>query len=341
MTTIKITHTRSDGTLVHGTVRGDGSAAILKQRAYGPHMALAFRWSRHLGCWFLPHSRDKEASRRSIDALAEQLRTAGFTVTTEVNEDERRSFADAEADRTERAQGRAERFDGYADRAAQNADALSEKARSMAGRIPFGQPILVGHHSEQRDRNYRERIHRTQGKAIAEGDRAEHWSRRQEAAANWERFRKNPGTTLRRIARLEADERMWLRVLDGDTSKGWHVVAPEQRAEVERRLEEVREQLAYWREVVAEAERNGFKVWSRADFTKGDYVRYGNRWYQVLRVNPKTVTVPSILNVHQAVVTRENSTFGDMTHTLPYDKISGRRSAEEMTEKLPQQPETH
>jgi hypothetical protein len=29
----------------------------------------------------------------------------------------------------------------------------------MADAIPFGQPILVGHHSERRDRNYRGRIH--------------------------------------------------------------------------------------------------------------------------------------------------------------------------------------
>ena len=34
-----------------------------------------------------------------------------------------------------------------------------EKAHNMASVIPFGQPILVGHHSERRDRNYRNKIH--------------------------------------------------------------------------------------------------------------------------------------------------------------------------------------
>lgn len=31
-------------------------------------------------------------------------------------------------------------------------------ASKMAEVIPFGQPILVGHHSERRDRNYRSKI---------------------------------------------------------------------------------------------------------------------------------------------------------------------------------------
>lgn len=34
----------------------------------------------------------------------------------------------------------------------------SEAATKMASVIPFGQPILIGHHSESRDRNYRKKI---------------------------------------------------------------------------------------------------------------------------------------------------------------------------------------
>ena len=41
-----------------------------------------------------------------------------------------------------------------------DADRLHTDARDMASIIPFGQPILVGHHSEKRDRNYRGRIHK-------------------------------------------------------------------------------------------------------------------------------------------------------------------------------------
>lgn len=45
---------------------------------------------------------------------------------------------------------------------------IGDGARDMAVQTPFGQPILVGHHSENRDRNFRDRIHNTFGKAFAE-----------------------------------------------------------------------------------------------------------------------------------------------------------------------------
>ncbi|MBD4157523.1 DUF3560 domain-containing protein, partial [Xanthomonas citri pv. citri] len=47
-------------------------------------------------------------------------------------------------------EARRERLLTRAQEANKNADSLHKKARSMAGAIPFGQPILVGHHSESR-----------------------------------------------------------------------------------------------------------------------------------------------------------------------------------------------
>ncbi|HDY6823612.1 TPA: DUF3560 domain-containing protein, partial [Pseudomonas aeruginosa] len=64
------------------------------------------------------------------------------------------------ADRRERLQERAAKFSG-------ESGALYQRAKTMASAIPFGQPILVGHHSEGRDRRYRDRIHSTYGKAFA------------------------------------------------------------------------------------------------------------------------------------------------------------------------------
>lgn len=52
------------------------------------------------------------------------------------------------------------------------------RAKTMASAIPFDQPILVGHHSEGRDRNYRGRIHGTFGKAFALSDKAEHYAQK-------------------------------------------------------------------------------------------------------------------------------------------------------------------
>jgi len=54
-------------------------------------------------------------------------------------------------------------------------DRLYNSAKEMADNIPFGQPILVGHHSENRDRNYRNKIHNTFGKAFEKSDKAQYY----------------------------------------------------------------------------------------------------------------------------------------------------------------------
>jgi hypothetical protein len=41
------------------------------------------------------------------------------------------------------------------------------QARKMASVIPFGQPILVGHHSEKGDRRFRDKIHNNYGKGFS------------------------------------------------------------------------------------------------------------------------------------------------------------------------------
>lgn len=55
---------------------------------------------------------------------------------------------------------RRERLEAAAERADRLSAAMYKSAKAAADVIPFGQPILVGHHSEQRDRNYRARFNR-------------------------------------------------------------------------------------------------------------------------------------------------------------------------------------
>ena len=78
-------------------------------------------------------------------------------------------------------QKQADRRERYAERAARlrkEAEGTNKRAREMASVIPFGQPILIGHHSERADRNYRKRIRRTYEKAGELADKAEHYERR-------------------------------------------------------------------------------------------------------------------------------------------------------------------
>jgi hypothetical protein len=73
------------------------------------------------------------------------------------------------------------RFEERAAKANAESANTYKRARSMGESIPFGQPILIGHHSEQRDRNFRNHIHNTYGKAFALQDKASHYADKAES----------------------------------------------------------------------------------------------------------------------------------------------------------------
>lgn len=72
-------------------------------------------------------------------------------------------------------EARKQRMLNLADRMQSASDAAYKRARDMASVIPMGQPILVGHHSEKRDRNYRARIWRTQDRCLELQRKAEYF----------------------------------------------------------------------------------------------------------------------------------------------------------------------
>lgn len=55
-------------------------------------------------------------------------------------------------------EARRDRLQARADRLTREGEGRIARGRDMASIIPFGQPILVGHHSEKRDRSYRAKI---------------------------------------------------------------------------------------------------------------------------------------------------------------------------------------
>lgn len=328
--TIEITHTRREGTLIRGTSAGDEASAVLRARHYPSGYTVLARFSRKLDCWYLPHSRDKQTSEGMLDALAARLRTAGFEVTVTIDEDTRRTFAEAEAERVQQARVRAERSSKRAERAAARSAERREMAHGLAAAIPFGQPILVGHHSERRARRDQERIHTDMGKAIAEGERAAHWAGKAAAAGSYEEFRNAPRRTLRRLETLRAALRHVERRQKSESAGG----NPETVAELQRRHKELTEEIGFWKEVIEEAKADGFKVWGPADFSVGDFARVRGRWFEVLGVNPKSVTVPSFLSVRSEVITAANASFGGRTRTVRYDEVFGRMEAEEIAQLL-------
>jgi len=151
---ITIRHTHADGTLIEGSRKGDGVYQVLK----GMHDN--WRYFPSIEQIGIGHSRDRLANTHKINRAAEALRAAGHEVTVEVDEGDRRSFAEAEQDRYDRADDRADRMAGYATNAAARSDAAYQGARQIMDSIPMGQPVLLGHHSQRRHERDLERIDR-------------------------------------------------------------------------------------------------------------------------------------------------------------------------------------
>lgn len=84
----------------------------------------------------------------------------------------------------ERKQNRLEAYQNLAAKNESLSTSLWKQSDKMASVIPMGQPILVGHHSEKRDRNYRAKIHNTMAKSIEAGKKAKYYEDRAETLLN-------------------------------------------------------------------------------------------------------------------------------------------------------------
>lgn len=276
--TITITHD-AERTTADGTTRGDHAGQILK-RAGG------FMWSRNTNAWVLNRTWHYATRDQKVRAAVAALEAAGIPVTVERDDQPAvttaADVAAQEADRAARADRRADYFERKAERTAAEADAGFARARELASIIPLGQPILIGHHSESRDRNYRAKINRTDDRALAAHKESEDAARRAQSAATSQAHRESMPATLKRIGRLETEARDLGRRIAGAST-------PEYAERIGVMATENAAQLAYWRQHVADLEAAGVKVWTRTDFKPGDYALCRGRWLRVVKVNPKTL----------------------------------------------------
>jgi hypothetical protein len=156
---ITIEHSHAEGTLVHGTDRGDGTNGVIKATRDG------WKFSRNIGvdgAWYLPRSRDRRPDLGRIDRLAAALRAGGYQVEVSVD-DNPRTTAEVEADHAQRVAGRTERYGELADARHTRGTARLDEVRQARARIPLGQPV-----HDARDANYRERLNRREDSARAE-----------------------------------------------------------------------------------------------------------------------------------------------------------------------------
>lgn len=107
-----------------------------------------------------------------------------------------------------RQQARKERLEAAADRARSESQARFDLAGRMADVIPLGQPILVGHHSEKRDRRYRERIARNMDKGVEASKRADDLGRRAASVGSGGVSSDDPDAVVKLRAQLQECERL-------------------------------------------------------------------------------------------------------------------------------------
>lgn len=106
-------------------------------------------------------------------------------------------------------QERVERYEDRATDARQESQQLGEQARRMADVIPFGQPILVGHHSERRDRNYRGRIDSKFRASWEAQEKAKHYEHKAAAAArNDSVYADDPNADNKLARKIEEAEKL-------------------------------------------------------------------------------------------------------------------------------------
>lgn len=315
---LTITHNHAEGTQIDGTRRGDGTNEILK--------ATGWRWSRTLGSWYLPHTRDHAPKTWAIDNTARALETAGHQVATQID-DQARPTTEVEADKIARQDERADRLADKAAQVADAADGANQAAHELAGRVPFGQPILVGHHSEGRMRRHYQQVENTQRRAVELVQQADDAANAAAAAAHTTAARYNAVTVGNRIEKIEAEIRDIRRTLDGytrvyfvaaDGTRHGDTFPPasgQHRERLTARADELADQLRYWRQIRADQIAAGTATNYGPDtIAKGDAVKIRGSWYPVVRVNKKTVSIPSIVG-------------GSWTDTSPYREIQDHKPA--------------
>jgi hypothetical protein len=124
------------------------------------------------------------------------------------------SIEDEDKSLVQRAEERAERFGEYSENRAKDAEQARKRVDSIAEHISFGQPILVGHHSERHARKDAERIDSGTRQSVQHWESSKYWEERARGVVQAAKYKERPDVRARRIKTLEADLRKMERNKD-------------------------------------------------------------------------------------------------------------------------------
>jgi hypothetical protein len=293
-----------------GSRKGDGVFEALR--------GTAWKWSRPTGGFVLPRNLLPHTRERNVKAAKAKLEAAGFEVTIE-DTGTKLSVAEEREQSEQRLTERAERYERTAERLGSEAESRWKAEHALLDPIPFGQPNINGRLTPLLKRAEQHRV-----AASKAGEEAERLAERAEGIRRT--LQGTPQVTLlRRIERYETEIRDLNRRLEGKSVASGYG-KPAEGAYRDRLLGlRARAQEALDLDI-AERDRRaaeeGVRVWTKADFQKGDEVAFRYGWTKVLRVNAKSVTIPHIMDA----LAEHGHTW-----TLPYAEIKGRRRDGEET----------
>jgi len=190
---------------------------------------------------------------------------------------------DEESTLEERAAARAERFEVYSEKRGNEAESARAHVHTIAQRFEFGQPILVGHHSEKRARRDAEKIDTGMRRAVRLHETARYWERRAARVQRHASYKADPGARERRIKKLEAEQRSHKRDLAAVRARAeqWAKVAAIADADEQlaAALEITRIRDAYsTRDALASGKLSSAEACEKALASCARYETLANRW---------------------------------------------------------------
>ena len=201
----------------------------------------------------------------------------------QINRHGKLSFAESVELRVDRKLSKAERYSGYSGNAETRAERASSAAHAIGQMIPFGQPILVGHHSERRHRRDISRIDSNMRKSIDESKKAEYFEHK---SASLEQDATRILQSRFYIGNQITKEEAYLRRLNRERSY---------YSDFEYRVKVTQEKLDHWKSRLSEVDRvhteSGKRVPSPEIVKKGGSVKYRGTWHPVVRASKKSVTI--------------------------------------------------
>lgn len=147
-------------------------------------------------------------------------------------------IGDEDTSLVDRAEQRADRFEDYSEKRMADAERARKAVSEIADNIPFGQPILVGHHSEKHARRDKEKIDAGMRKAVQMWRTSQYWTARAAGAIQHAKYKELPAVRHRRIKGIESDKRKIEReIADAEKQlKAWRIVAGITDAEKQRAM---------------------------------------------------------------------------------------------------------